>query len=597
MLQDRLAHLPFALILAALAALYLAGVQTIPNGSDHYFMIDVGETQIVLNLWGTLHATGYPLYVMTGAALTGALRAVGVDAAAAPALVSLLWGLLTLAALYVLAYRLTGRALLSALAVGLLGLTRTVWIHQLIAEIYTFGLLLTAILLLIALWPGPVRGRVYWLAFIGGIALAHHRAFITIIPALLYAAWPDLTAEPRRAPRMVLISLLLGLAGLLQYAYLPLRAWADAPWVYGEPGTFGGLWDQFIGTEAAQFIGPPASLADNLALVTGVLLTDLTAPGLLAGVIGLALAIRQPASRRPALTMAGMAAGAYGFHVVFYSDILSALILLITPALAFGWLWLADWALRRARSAQPAVVAVALACAAALIALHHDFIRDLTTDPTGLETIALADAAPPGATLMFDWGTRYFAAGFARDVAGGLPDVRLVDHKADFAALDGPLLTPHYTFYRRPVDWWAGQMGGPVYLRAAAPYLVEIGRAPVLDAPPATLSARAADLLCAPDALTLRVDWAAPVQIDGDWSVFVHLVDADGALLAQADQAHPVYGWRPTSTWEPGEIVRDYYPLSRLEAGRAVRYGLYQGLPDGTFAHIYSDERAITCEG
>ena len=52
--------------LGILAAVYLSTLQTIPNGSSHYFMIDVGETQIVLNEWGTLHATGYPLYVITG---------------------------------------------------------------------------------------------------------------------------------------------------------------------------------------------------------------------------------------------------------------------------------------------------------------------------------------------------------------------------------------------------------------------------------------------------------------------------------------------------------------------------------------------------
>ena len=80
--------------LAILLVAYLPVLQNIPNGSENYFMIDVGETQVVLNRWGTLHATGYPLYVMTGSALVALLRAFGVSAAAAPAVVSLLWGLL-----------------------------------------------------------------------------------------------------------------------------------------------------------------------------------------------------------------------------------------------------------------------------------------------------------------------------------------------------------------------------------------------------------------------------------------------------------------------------------------------------------------------
>ena len=78
----------------------------IPNGSENYFMIDVGETQIVLNRWGTLHATGYPLYVMIGSTLVALLRAFGIGAATAPAVVSLFWGMLTLTLIYVLALQL-----------------------------------------------------------------------------------------------------------------------------------------------------------------------------------------------------------------------------------------------------------------------------------------------------------------------------------------------------------------------------------------------------------------------------------------------------------------------------------------------------------
>src|SRR3982751_5934340 len=89
--------------LAILLVAYLPALQTIPNGSENYFMIDVGETQIVLNRWGTLHATGYPLYVMIGSTGVAFLRAFGVGAAAAPAVVSLFWGLITLTLLYVLA--------------------------------------------------------------------------------------------------------------------------------------------------------------------------------------------------------------------------------------------------------------------------------------------------------------------------------------------------------------------------------------------------------------------------------------------------------------------------------------------------------------
>ncbi|MCC6805628.1 MAG: DUF2723 domain-containing protein, partial [Anaerolineae bacterium] len=145
--------------LTILLVAYLPTLQTIPNGSENYYMIDVGETQIVLNRWGTLHATGYPLYVMTGSAMTALLRAFGIDSATAPAVVSLFWGILTLTLVYALALRWTRRIALAAAATVLFGLTRTMWIHNDIAEVYTMTLFFEALLLALALWQPPVRGR------------------------------------------------------------------------------------------------------------------------------------------------------------------------------------------------------------------------------------------------------------------------------------------------------------------------------------------------------------------------------------------------------------------------------------------------------
>ncbi len=156
-----------AFVLLLLGLIYLSTLQTIPNGSDHYFMIDVGEDQNVLNLWGTMHATGYPVYVMTGALLVTLMKALGIAAVTAPALVSLCWGLLALGLMYVLGLRLTRQPLAAACCVLLFGLTRTVWIHHSIAEIYTFGLLILLLLYAVALWP--VKHRILWLALDRGL--------------------------------------------------------------------------------------------------------------------------------------------------------------------------------------------------------------------------------------------------------------------------------------------------------------------------------------------------------------------------------------------------------------------------------------------
>src|SRR5690606_25452223 len=133
-----------------------------------------------------------------------------------------------------------------------------------------------------------------------------------------------------------------------------------------------------------------------------------------------------------------------------------------------------------------ALIVIVVAAAGFFYGRNVGFIRDLTTDPTGEETIALAQHTPPGAALMLAWGPRYFAVGFARDVIGYLPGVELVDHKADYRALleRGALVTPAYTFYNQSVDWWQEQVGSRVYLRAVAPLLVQIDTRPELESEP-----------------------------------------------------------------------------------------------------------------
>jgi hypothetical protein len=54
-------------------------------------------------------------------------------------------------------------------------------------------------------------------------------------------------------------------------------------------------------------------------------------------------------------------------------------------------------------------------------------------------------------------------------------------------------------------------------------------------------------------------------------------------LIAQADAFAPVYGWRPLTTWEAGEIVRDIYSLPRATDAGTIEFGLYERLPGGEF--------------
>ncbi|MDX2077539.1 MAG: DUF2723 domain-containing protein [bacterium] len=613
--------LAWLVVVFPLIGIYATTMQTIPNGSGHYFMIDVGETQLVLNLWGSLHSTGYPLYVMLGNVLTAIMRLVGISPIVAPAIVSLIWGILALTLLYMLAYHYTHKAWLSAVVIGIFGLARTVWVHHIIAEIYTFGLLIGALLLIIALWKNPIRGRMYWLAFIGGIGVAHHRAIAMMIPALLIAMLPYFWEHRREMPKMVIISLLLGCIGFGQYLYMYLRGIAGGAWVYGEPQTWAGVWTQFIGTEASRFIGIPQTaeaLQRNFDVVNSVLEIDLTLLGIIIGIIGLLVGLIH--QRKLALVMIANGLVAYLFHVFFYTDILSALILPILVSLVFGWLLLiVELVLRIEATFKPILgghrigmpISISLYTIIIILLLSYaggtsasqnlSFLQDITTNQDGIKTINTLKNAPDGSVVMVTWGPNHFAAGIGRDLTGELAHITLVDHKADYAGIlaEGKMLiTPDFTIYTQPPAWWEERLGR-IYPIAVAPNLVQIKTTPELsDDAPIGITVVDSEVVCTDTMRYLYVTWQTGDIPTENLRVFVHGYPMEGPIMGQADQPSPVYTWRPTTSWIAGEIVRDVYPLPRprRDAIFTIRFGMYRLTSNGGFENVSEYDIKARCD-
>jgi hypothetical protein len=60
--------------------------------------------------------------------------------------------------------------------------------------------------------------------------------------------------------------------------------------------------------------------------------------------------------------------------------------------------------------------------------------------------------------------------------------------------------------------------------------------------------------------LSLVLYWRCLERMENDYTVFVHLLDAEGSIVAQGDSP-PVQGYYPTTMWAVGEMVRDEHPL------------------------------------
>jgi hypothetical protein len=97
------------------------------------------------------------------------------------------------------------------------------------------------------------------------------------------------------------------------------------------------------------------------------------------------------------------------------------------------------------------------------------------------------------------------------------------------------------------------------------------------------------------EVLQVALHWEALAPIAARYKVFVHLVDAQGAIVTQRD-SEPGGGARLTSDWVPGEAVTDLYglliPPDTPPGEHILRVGMY-GLNDGRRLVVALEGREI----
>ncbi|MCK6625600.1 MAG: hypothetical protein L6R45_10545 [Anaerolineae bacterium] len=76
------------------------------------------------------------------------------------------------------------------------------------------------------------------------------------------------------------------------------------------------------------------------------------------------------------------------------------------------------------------------------------------------------------------------------------------------------------------------------------------------------------------DPPTLTLSWQTDRALQQDDTIFVHLLDAQGQLLTQADGA-PYEGLYPLSHWLPGQIITDARPLPDTAGLASIAVGIY----------------------
>jgi tetratricopeptide (TPR) repeat protein len=224
-----------AVALPALIAYVLGACPTIYVG-------DSGELVAAVDVLGIPHPSGYPLYVLLGKLWT-LLLPVG-SVAYRMSLFSAICAAAACGVLYHLCRRLGTGAPAAAFAALLLAVSPSLWGEANVQRVYA----LNAVFVLLAVWWAfewhrTGRDRSLLIAcFLCGLGATNHTFMGFVAFAIgLFALWsrPALL----RRPLLLLAMPACALAGLLPYAYLPLRSRMDPPLDWGNPETL----DAFLG--------------------------------------------------------------------------------------------------------------------------------------------------------------------------------------------------------------------------------------------------------------------------------------------------------------------------------------------------------------
>ncbi len=628
---------------------------------------DAGEFQVVPAILGVPHYTGYPLYTLLGH-LWLAVDPVGTVALRMNALSALAAALACLAVF--LAVRAAGGGVWSGLAgAATLAVCPLQWQWATIAGVRAAAGAFAALVLAAAFrWaasarirrdrpiglasqttargrPGPVallppgaapddegRAATGWfliLCLALGLALAHHRSSVFFLPALaVYVVFVD--SGMLRRWSVVLAGLVLILAPLLLYLYLPVRSAMGAAYDQFHPTTWPAFAELVFAPHLSQSLLtiPPAQWPGR-ALELGGALRDQLGPLTWLAAVGLAVAAR---FRARELICVGIFGGLVCAQVLGWNigggrlNVVYLIPVLVVCAMLAGagteaCLRLAARILGTRHVPATALLLVVIAAGlvvrgldtrqlqrAAAQAPLDAYHQDLTAGWKGHRLAAAAlPYLQPNALIAADWeqATIFW---YQKLVARTLPSVAIDFGSGSVADLSPEALSRQFpdrpVYLARGVTWATGR-----HPSAAGP-LVSLSDQPRLTPPPgitalnATMEGdmqlagyqlfdergqRVADVPPASSVAGVMLVWKAEQRQQHDLSVSVRLLDSGSVVVRSVDNSSPVYGLAPTTTWSAGEYVSDYYelPLSGLAPGtyRLLALPYFQPSP-GKFQNL-----------
>lgn len=202
-------------------------------------------------------------------------------------------------------------------------------------------------------------------------------------------------------------------------------------------------------------------------------------------------------------------------------------------------------------------------------------------------TAATVDEAPPENIPTRNWPPGlYLRNPLKLKIPAGLPPIR---YQANVGLYD------RETGERLVVLPWAQDQTtytlGPIWLAQAGPEPAAVS--PQARFGPDISLVRAE--LNPPGGNTLTLAWQAARPINLDYSIFVHVLDAQGQLLGQVDGV-PFDGLYPLTHWRPGQIIEDARLLPPATPGAppaAITLGIYDPATGERLPAVDSQGRSL----
>jgi 4-amino-4-deoxy-L-arabinose transferase-like glycosyltransferase len=582
---------------------------------------DSGEFQLVAPTLGIAHPPGYALYTLVGKLFT--LIPVGTLAYRLN-LMSAVLAAATLTLVNRTTRQLTSSAVAGLVsAVALAGAT-TFWAQATTANIRMATAFFVALLLWLLVRFGAARRDrdLVVAAFMAGLGLTHHGSLVfVVLPAALYVLWVEPTVV-RNGRLLVRCAAAFALA-LLVLAYFPIRGAAGAPLNPGGLTTLDGFLNHVLARgfrgDILAFTGRQA-LLDRLAVLVNILTIQFGWPLVALAAIGLLFPLLQsPISNlqsfgqaqdrslipnKPWLLLAAiftLTAGAAITYrapqtVEYLMPAYVALVVLMGVGVAGVARLLSSPALQAVMLS--IVLLLGLANVWQIAPSHRQLSRQ--SDTRQVVEPVLRNA-PANATILsnWHWATAFWYLQTVEDLRPDV-DVQYIEpagaepypetwRRRLAESLDGARAVLATNRYRTYVDLPARVVAfHDAFLVTTTPVQVPAG-AIRLDADfQGAIRLKAYALsntrLGPGEDLTVRLWWEPQVDAQHDYSVFVHLVDAGGRPVGQADVRYPADRLRA------GTVIEDAYPLSLLPTVPPGEYtviaGFYFSPPEGGFQRL-----------